>query len=68
MPSKTKLEKKDDITACIDLTEPKSVARSTLEGLSDSNKRPVDIKINKILKANINKEVKNTILGVTHHY
>jgi hypothetical protein len=65
-PSKTKKKKQVDITACIDLTGPKSVARFTLDGLSESNKRVVDNEINKTLKAKINKEVKNTILDVAH--
>ena len=54
------------MSSCIDLTGPKSVARTTLDGLSDRNKRAVDAKINKTLKKKINKEVTRTILDVAH--
>ena len=54
------------MTGCIDLTGPKSVARTTLDGLSDLNKLEVDKEINKTLKKKINKEVKDTILDIAH--
>ncbi len=54
------------MTSCIDLTGPKSVARTTLAGLSETNKRAVNKKINNTLKTKINKEVKSTILDVAH--
>ncbi len=54
------------MTSCIDLTGPKSVARTTLDGLSEGNKRAVDAKINKTLKKKINKEVTSTVLDVAH--
>jgi hypothetical protein len=54
------------MTSYIDLTGPKSVARTTLDGLSDGNKLAVDAKINKTLKKKINKEVTSTILQVVH--
>ena len=54
------------MSSCIDLTAPKSLARQTLDGLSDEAKRAVDAKINKTLKKKINKEVTTTILDVAH--
>jgi hypothetical protein len=51
---------------CIDLTGPKSVARSKLKGLSKTNLDAVEQKIGKKIKANLNKEVKDAILDVAH--
>ena len=50
---------KFEMTGCLDLTGPKSVARTTLDGMTDVNKREVDKEINKTLKKKINKEVKD---------
>jgi hypothetical protein len=55
-----------NMSGCLDLTGPKSVARTTLDGMSDSNKLEVDKEINKSLKKKINKEVKDTILDIAH--
>ena len=55
-----------EMSSCIDLTGPNSVARTTLDGLSEGAKRAVDVTINKTLKKKINKEVTNTILDVAH--
>jgi hypothetical protein len=54
------------MTGCLDLTGPKSVARTTLDGMTDSNKLEVDKELNKTLKKKINKEVKDTILDIAH--
>jgi hypothetical protein len=55
-----------NMRGCLDLAGPKSVARTTLNGMSDSNKLEVDKEINKSLKKKINKEVKDTILDIAH--
>jgi hypothetical protein len=55
-----------DMTGCLDLSGPKSVARTTLDGMTESNKGEVANEINKSLKKKINKEVKDTILDVAH--
>jgi hypothetical protein len=54
------------MTGCIDLTGPKSVARTTLDSMTDLNKLEVDKEIYKTLKKKINKEVKDTILDIAH--
>jgi hypothetical protein len=54
------------MSSCLDLTGPKSIARTTLEGMSASHKHEVDLKINKSLKTKINQEVKGTILDIAH--
>jgi hypothetical protein len=54
------------LTECIDLAGETSVARVTLAGMTAENKLVVDQKIEKTLKAKINKEVKGTILDVAH--
>jgi hypothetical protein len=55
-----------DMSRCLDLTGPKSIARTTLDGMSASHKNEVDLKINKSLKKKINQEVKGTILDIAH--
>jgi hypothetical protein len=54
------------MSSCVNLSGPKSIARSTLEGMSESNKLQVDVQMNISLKKKINKEVKGTILDVAH--
>jgi hypothetical protein len=54
------------LPACIDLSGEKSVARVTLDSMSEANKLAVDIQIEKTLKGKINWEVKGTILNVAH--
>ena len=54
------------MSSCLDLTGPKSIARTTLEGMSASHKNEVDLKINKSLKKKTNQEVKGTILDIAH--
>jgi hypothetical protein len=57
---------KIDLFSCIDLTGPKSIARTALAGLSDAHKLEVDLEINNTLKKKINQEVKDTILDIAH--
>ncbi len=54
------------MSSCVNLSGAKSIARSTLDGLSESNKLQVDVQMNLSLKKKINKEVKGTILDVAH--
>ncbi len=55
-----------DLSSCIDLTGPKSIARTTLAGMSETHKGEVDQEINKSLKKKINKEVKGVIVDIAH--
>ncbi len=64
---KAKPKNKLSLSDCINLTEAKSVARTTHDGLSAENKSPAaSEEINKTLKTKINKEVKNTLLDIAH--
>jgi hypothetical protein len=54
------------MSSCLDLTGPKSIARTTLEVMSASHKHEVDLKIKNSLKKKINQEVKGTILDIAH--
>jgi hypothetical protein len=51
-PATKVIRKKMNMTGCLDFTGAKSVARTTLDGMSDSNKLEVDKEINKSLKKN----------------
>ena len=56
-----------DLSSCIDMTGPKSIARTTLAGMSDdTHKGEVDEELNKSLKKKINKEVKGVIVDIAH--
>ncbi len=55
-----------DLSSCIDMTGPKSIARTTLAGMSETHKGEVDQEINKSLKMKINKEVKGVIVDIAH--
>jgi hypothetical protein len=54
------------MSSCLDLTGPKSIARTTLDGMSASHKHVVDLQINKSLKKKTNQEVKGAILDIAH--
>ncbi len=64
---KTKAKKNAmDISSCIDMTGPKSIARKTLSGMSATHKGEVNEQLNKTLKKKINREVKGVIVDIAH--
>ncbi len=55
-----------DLSSCIDMTGPKSIARQTLSGMSATHIGEVDEQLNKSLKKKINREVKGVIVDIAH--
>jgi hypothetical protein len=66
-PKKKRIEKGTlPLPQCIDLTEPKSVARQTMEGMDAESLHAVGKLIKTKVKATLNNEVKAALLDEKH--